>query len=403
MKSRFSWELVLIGAGIIFFAFYLILRDSDNGDTTKPQTPHTEQSADQEPSPHFESSSEPRSEPEDSLETIDETTDEIHNETTESTSSESSNDTDSESPSDRQTPRSGGFDFGSIGDMFYSQGNFEDRYVKNGTLLSEESFSAIGISEIATDAQMSNIRITPHNSSNVVVRIYLPANATKPDFDKLYLANVTKTPEKVEISMAFIEEKGRGFIAWLVNLGSNRIDPFAPGIEILVPEGALSHNILTLAGNVEAYHIGGDLKLESRAGNISAEGLFGSMKLETRAGNIRVDSLTGDATLQTRAGNILIKPSDAHIKAQTSAGNINYSRGNSLRSAELETRIGNIDISLPADATVDVDLRATIVEFPREFSFSGDKDGRSIMGKVAGGGPHIKASSRLGNVNVRIQ
>jgi hypothetical protein len=394
MKSRFSWELVLIGAGIIFFAFYLILRDSDNADSAKPPTTQTEQSAGQEPSSNFDASPEEHA---DSDEIIA-----IENEIIDA-DADFTNETDPESLSDQQTSRSGGFDFGSIGDMFYSQGNFEDRYVKNGTLLSEESFSALGISEIATDAQMSNIRITPHSSSNVVVRMYLPANTTKDDFDKLYLANVTKSPEKVDISMAFIEKKGSGFFSWLFNLGSYRIDPFAPGIEILVPEGALSHNILTLAGNVEAYHIGGEIKLESRAGNISAEGLFGSMKLETRAGNIRVDSLIGDATLQTRAGNIHIKPSDAHIKAQTSAGNINYSRGNSFRSAELETRIGNIDISLPSDATVDVDLRATVVEFPRELSFSGDKDGRSIKGKVAGGGPQIKASSRLGNVNLHIQ
>jgi hypothetical protein len=61
---------------------------------------------------------------------------------------------------------------------------------------------------------------------------------------------------------------------------------------------------------------------------------------------------------------------------------------------------GGVDLTLPANKGINIDLHGNRVKVNPMNNFSGDTDDNSINGKMNGGGPEIRVHAGSGHVNV---
>lgn len=280
---------------------------------------------------------------------------------------------------------------------------FNKRYNEDvATLYQEQRFPAFALASITTNLENGNVQLLTHNSSDILVQIWLPENMSEAYFNKSHVAVLSKSPESLTIKVEkkpVADDWYSRIKSWWSSTSSG--NGFQPGVRIVVPEGALTLNIETRAGNIEAFNAGGDIKIETRAGNLSLTGLYGNITADTRAGNIRSYGLSGNTTLRTRAGNIVAENHDANAELLTRAGNITVETQTANRSMNLESRVGNITVKIPASANADINLNGTQINVSERFETSGEIESQYIRGVLNGGGASLKAHTRLGSVSIQ--
>ncbi|MCH8494554.1 MAG: DUF4097 family beta strand repeat-containing protein [Balneolales bacterium] len=278
---------------------------------------------------------------------------------------------------------------------------FNKRYNEDvATLYQEQRFPAFALGRITTNLESGHVQLLTHDSSDILVQIWLPENVSESDFNKSHVAVLSKNPESLTIK---VEKKpvADDWYSRIKSWWSSTGNGFQPGVRIVVPEGALTHIIETRAGNIEAYNAGGDIQIETRAGNLSLTGLYGNITADTRAGNIRSSGLSGNTTLRTRAGNIVAENHDANAELLTRAGNITVETQTTNRSMNLESRVGNITVRIPASTNADINLNGTQVSVSDLFETSGEIESQYIRGVLNSGGASLKAHTRLGSVSIQ--
>ncbi len=394
MNSRISWEVVLIGLFIVFFAVYLMSAGSDTTPETPPDTTANTGYTENESSlenmlrdSDNDSSDTPENTDESEIESVIEVEDEVEIQ---------------KPPATRETLSA----LGNSGDgktpvIDLMSGAFAERYHKKGTMIHEEVFSPFALAEIRADVSFGYVRLVAHEENDIRVRLLLPEGVSSEEFENIYDWSSQKTPESIRLRLSRKDEESKGFLSWLFNLGKTSTTPFAPGVEILVPEGGLTYILNLSAGSIEVSGVGGDVNATTKAGNIDIDRAYGLVKAETSAGNVRVSGLNGVTELRSRAGNISITDSDAHVNARTSAGNIDFVQKESLRSAELETRLGNIAVHLSPQRAYNLEMSGTEVKLDPAFTFTGERSNRRMTGTLNQGGPEIKVSTRLGSIEIK--
>jgi len=69
---------------------------------------------------------------------------------------------------------------------------------------------------------------------------------------------------------------------------------------------------------------------------------------------------------------------------------------------KLQTSAGNIDVSLSATATVDIDASTSVGEiFSRLPLETNDVDNEHLRGKLNGGGKSVKLETSAGNITIK--
>lgn len=174
---------------------------------------------------------------------------------------------------------------------------------------------------------------------------------------------------------------------------------------------------ITSDGNISFREIQGEVTAKTSDGNIGLQGITGSVDAGTSDGNISLNDVKGDVQTVTSDGSIKLtyvtgnasaRTSDGHISFQdlsgsltaiTSDGNI---YGNIVKLQDklsARTSGGNIDISIPDNLGLDLDIRGESINVPL-VNFSGRSDEKSIHGQSNGGGIYVNIQASDGNVNL---
>lgn len=273
----------------------------------------------------------------------------------------------------------------------------------SATLIAEERFEAFAVAAVEADAAIGHIQLRSHTGSEIIVQIWLADGLSEQDFNRYYRSEISRSPEQIQAVISnrqqdesWIDQISR---LWNSTEGSTTV---RTGVRIMIPEGGLTSTAKTGAGNIEVYNTGGDINLNTTAGNITLAGLYGRTVAETTAGNIRADRLRGTIALRTRAGNIVAENLDANTELRTIAGNISASSASGTQRMDLESRVGNVSLTLPAQVAGDVRIDGSTVELHEAFPFEGERQDRFIRGTINGGGPLLRIHSGIGNASLNI-
>lgn len=439
MKSRLTWELIVIGIVIIGFSVYQLRNDRDrydfdSPDASPPATYHgediptpdqtTQQTApgssttDTDAAELAESitpggDTEPLTEHLDTLPTVSSLgresldTEALEKESpsergpSETTSTRNSQ-VEAESAT-RSTERLGSVlnSVGSTVEEISRSGEFNDRFQEgSASLIAEESFPAFALASVNVHVETGHLQLVTHSGSDVIVQVWVEDRNQSGEFQRFYSTRISKNPESVSVH---IERRQRDE-HWTTRLrrlwATDVSNSIAAGVRVMVPEGGLTYTFHTHNGNIEAFNAGGDITLETRAGNMILEGLFGRVVAETRAGNIRAERISGTTALRTRAGNITADYLQAHTELRTRAGNIQASVVSTNHRIDVESRVGNIRLRIPETMRADLSMDGSSVSLDEAFNLEGEKASQYIRGTLNGGGPLVRLHSRVGNATL---
>lgn len=174
----------------------------------------------------------------------------------------------------------------------------------------------------------------------------------------------------------------------------------------------------TSDGSIDVSEISGDVLAKTSDGDIHVRQIKGVVDAGTSDGNIELKNIAGDVEASTSDGNIIlgkvkgnieVKTSDGFVdfsevsgsfKASTSDGNIKGRIVDLKEGLTLKTSDGNIDVVLPEQLGLDLEIKAESIDVPFK-NFTGKFDKKHVSGKSNGGGIPVVLTTSGGNVSVR--
>ncbi len=158
----------------------------------------------------------------------------------------------------------------------------------------------------------------------------------------------------------------------------------------------------TSGGRVELRRVNGPALVRTSGGRITAEEINGDVRAKTSGARIDLAYVNGDIEARTSGGSIQIQGAAGAVDARTSGGGISASFVDEP-SGRLETSGGSIEVTMPADAGVDLDARTSggQVRLDSELALKGRERRHHVLGEVNGGGPKLALRTSGGSIRIR--
>lgn len=160
-------------------------------------------------------------------------------------------------------------------------------------------------------------------------------------------------------------------------------------------------NLSTSGGNVVAENCNGNIDLTTSGGNVEVRGMGGKVTASTSGGNVMAESITADLGASTSGGNIRLKGLSGSVEASTSGGKMEVDIAKLGKYIKLTNSAGNIEVSLPKDRGMDLDVRADRVKVEVLNNFNGKTERDLIDGRINGGGVPVTIRGGSGRVSLK--
>lgn len=151
-----------------------------------------------------------------------------------------------------------------------------------------------------------------------------------------------------------------------------------------------------------------ELNIQNDFGDIDlTQAMAGSYDLHTNSGRITIDGAKGKLKAYTDFGNIEISNAKSvTLDVKTNSGSIEFSGSLGTGPHKVKSDFGNIDMALPADTKLTVDLKTDFGKIKSELpitvalteSSSSNKD--QIAGSINGGGEELIVSTNSGGISI---
>lgn len=159
-------------------------------------------------------------------------------------------------------------------------------------------------------------------------------------------------------------------------------------------------DLSTSGGGIQASTLSGDIKLHTSGGGIKLNDMYGMVRAHTSGGGVSVDNLDGELNTSTSGGSIHLAQIKGSVKASTSGGGINAKIDKMGEYLSLQSSGGNIDVDMPMDKGMDIDIKGNRVTMNGYKDFTGSFQKDHVRGTLRGGGVDVKISTSSGNVNI---
>lgn len=156
----------------------------------------------------------------------------------------------------------------------------------------------------------------------------------------------------------------------------------------------------TWGGKVFLHENQGDIKVKTLGGNIKIKNQKGKLHASTSGGNISGDGLLGELQCSTWGGNIKLYGIEGDVGANTKGGNIEAEVKSVKKYLWLDTAGGNINVVLPLNQPLNLNISSSKVVVPVLNNFEGFKTQNELVGKLNGGGPTVQIKSSGGNTKI---
>ncbi|HJQ14926.1 MAG TPA: DUF4097 family beta strand repeat-containing protein [Anaerolineales bacterium] len=163
--------------------------------------------------------------------------------------------------------------------------------------------------------------------------------------------------------------------------------------------GRVSLVKIRVSGEIRVLDDFGEIELEQASAS--------SYDLDTNSGSITVDGAKGKLKVHTDFGSITItNAQSATLDLKTNSGSVEFSGSLGAGPHLVGSDFGEIDLTLPADSELDVDLSTDFgsirSDLPITVTLNGDanSDGDQVVGSINGGGDQFTAQTSSGSVTI---
>jgi len=165
--------------------------------------------------------------------------------------------------------------------------------------------------------------------------------------------------------------------------------------------GEVSLARITIVGQIFVKNDFGDIELKRASA--------ASYDLHTNSGSITVDGAKGKLKADTDFGNITItNAKSVTLNLETNSGTVEFNGSLGTGPHLIKSDFGGIDVSLPADTKLTVDLKTDFGTIKSDLPITILLNGRSsnsnsdhIGGDINGGGESLTVQANSGNINLR--
>lgn len=176
----------------------------------------------------------------------------------------------------------------------------------------------------------------------------------------------------------------------------------ADSLHVETNSGTVSLIKLTVKKEIFVKDDFGDIKLE--------RALAASYDLHTNSGAITIDGAKGKLKADSDFGNIVINNAESVIlTVETNSGTVEFSGSLGTGPHSVKSDFGGIDISLPTDSQLTVDLKTDFgtinSDLPITVLLNGSNSNSNsdhIGGDINGGGEQLTVQANSGNISLRV-
>ncbi|AWV99494.1 DUF4097 family beta strand repeat-containing protein [Arcticibacterium luteifluviistationis] len=158
-------------------------------------------------------------------------------------------------------------------------------------------------------------------------------------------------------------------------------------------------DLSTSGGGIEVTDAEGEIKLRTSGGGIKLANMRGQIDAHTSGGSVKASNIEGELITGSSGGSIRLERIVGSVKANTSGGSISADILEVGDFLVLHTSAGGIDVNLPMDKGMDLNIRGGRVTMAYK-NFEGDFDKNHVRGKINGGGANVDISASSGHVNI---
>lgn len=183
---------------------------------------------------------------------------------------------------------------------------------------------------------------------------------------------------------------------------SGHIDGRTSGGSINVENSSDDIELTTSGGSIDAKNCNGKLRLMTSGGSLDLRDLKGEIRAGTSGGSIHGNSIEGELVAHTSGGSIHFSDLACSLETSTSGGTVDVSIKTLGQYVKISNSGGNIDVTLPKDKGLDLDLSGRIAETHFD-NFSGKINENEVNGKLNGGGVPVRISAGSGRVSLALK
>lgn len=159
-------------------------------------------------------------------------------------------------------------------------------------------------------------------------------------------------------------------------------------------------DLTTSGGNISAQNSTGAINITTSGGSLYMDNLSGTIKAVTSGGNIEGKVISGDLSARTSGGNISLLSLNCSLRTSTSGGNIEVSVNKPGNFISINNSAGKVDLTLPKNIGMNLDLSAKKISTENMESFRGDNSTNEVRGTLNGGGIPVTVEAGGGRINV---
>jgi hypothetical protein len=274
-----------------------------------------------------------------------------------------------------------------------------------------EEFSVSTPGELEVQTSGGHINVEGSEDSNVRVEMYVTKNgrALSPTDTNLDEYEITIEQNGNRVRAIAKRENSSSWKFWKNNNTSISFTVYTPrdintdlktsGGHIDAASLAGTQQISTSGGHLELSDLEGTVDARTSGGHISIADVSGQIDARTSGGHIEASNTNGTLNVRTSGGHIDLENIAGTVEASTSGGGITANITEMGEFARLKTSGGNVNITVPRNVGMELDLRGSRVSTQLE-NFSGDMEDDDVEGTINGGGPLLSARTSGGTVSV---
>lgn len=158
-------------------------------------------------------------------------------------------------------------------------------------------------------------------------------------------------------------------------------------------------NLETSGGSIHASNCHGTIKLETSGGSLHLDDLKGTIRAETSGGSIQANSIEGELITGTSGGSVNLTKLSCSLEASTSGGSMHVDMDQVGKYVKLDVSGGHVDLKLPANVGMNLNLSADKINSVSVKNFSGEWEKTHIKGSINGGGIPVSVDAS-GSLNL---
>jgi hypothetical protein len=274
-----------------------------------------------------------------------------------------------------------------------------------------KSFPATGLKNVRVETSGGGIAVKGQNGGEARVEMYVRSNRgremsdadIKEKLEKDYEITLDKSSDALVIRAKRLR-KGDWDDALSISFDvytpanvSTDLETSGGGISLADLNG--TQKAETSGGGIDLRNIKGNAEVETSGGGINVENFDGKLDAVTSGGGINATGNLGDSRLVTSGGGIKLNSVSGNVEAETSGGSIDANIRKLGNRLTLSTSGGSIDVKMPMDQGMDLDLHGDKVQVAMN-NFDGVVEDDRVQGKLNGGGIPVRISTSGGRVRI---